>query len=83
MPGLVFNNCQGDETDKHVSNLKILYPKQFGFQQGHSTNHPLLQLIDQIYESFEHNEYKIGVFIDLSKAFVTVDQNILLKKLET
>ena len=42
-----------------------------------------MQLIDQIYESFEHNEYKIGVFIDLSKAFVTVDQNILLKKLET
>ena len=67
---------------KHLSNLKILYPKQFGFEKGHSTDHALLQLVDQIYKSFERNEYTIGVFIDLSKAFDTVDHNILLKKLD-
>ena len=67
---------------KHLSNSKILYPKRFGFQKGHSTDHALLQLVDQIYESFERNEYTIGVFIDLSKAFDTVDRNILMKKLE-
>ena len=67
---------------KHLSNSKILYPKQFGFQNDHSTDHALLQLFDQIYESFERSEYKIGVFIDRSKAFDTVDQNILLTKLD-
>ena len=41
-----------------------------------------MQLVDQIYESFERNEYTIGVFIDLSKAFDTADHNILLKKIE-
>ena len=66
-----------------MSNLKIFYPKQFGFQQDNTTKHPLLQHIDQIYESFEYNEYTIGVFIDLSKAFDTLDHNILLKNLET
>ena len=68
--------------NKHLSNLKILYPKQFSFQKGHSTDHALLQLVNQIYESFERNEYTIGDFIDLSKAFDTVDHNILLKTLE-
>ena len=56
----------------------MLYPKQFGFQKSHSTDHALLQLVDQIYESFECNEYSVGVFIDVSKAFDTVDHNILL-----
>ena len=63
---------------KHLSNLQMLYPKQFGFQKSHSTDHALLQLVDQIYESFECNEYSVGVFIDVSKAFDTVDHNILL-----
>ena len=67
---------------KHLSSLKTLYPKQFGFQKGHSTGHALLQFVDKIYESFERCEYIKGVFIDLSKAIDTVDHNILLKKLE-
>ena len=49
---------------KHLSNLKILYPKQFGFEKGHSTDHALLQLVDQVCEPFERNEYTVGVFID-------------------
>ena len=61
---------------------KILYYKQFGFQTVHSTDHAIIQLIDQIYENFEENKYMLGVFIDLSKAFDTVDPKILLSKLE-
>ena len=64
---------------KHLSNSKILYPNEFGFQKGHSTGHALFQLVDQIYESFKRCEYTIGVFIDLSKAADTADHNILLE----
>ena len=67
---------------KHLNDLKMLYLKQFSFQKGHSTFHALLQLVDQIYESFERNEYRIGIFIALCKAFDADDHNILLKKLE-
>ena len=56
--------------------------EQFGFQTGHSKDHAIAQLVDQIYETFEKNEYKLGLFIDLSKAFDTVDHSVLLRKLE-
>ena len=61
---------------------RLMYNRLYKHLKGHSTDHALLQLVDQIYESFERNEYTIGVFIDLSKAFDTVDHNNLLKKLE-
>ena len=60
--------------------MKIIYPKYCGFEKGHSTDHALLELVDHIYNFFERNEYKIGAFIELSKAFDTIDHDILLKK---
>ena len=62
-------------------NNNLFFQKQFGFREGHSTNHAHIQLINDICDSFNQNKYTLGVFIDLSKAFDTVDHNILLKKL--
>ena len=66
----------------HLLKQNILYCKQFGFQQGHSTEHAILQLIDQVNDNFEKNYFNLGVFIDLSKAFDTVDHQILIYKLK-
>ena len=66
----------------HLSENQMLYSKQFGVQRGHSTKHAVLQLIDQINSSFEKDHFILGIFIDLSKAFNTVDHDIIVTKLE-
>ena len=58
---------------KYLTDQKIFHPQQFGFQKDHSTEHAILQLVDQIYKAFENDNYTIGIFVDLSTAFDTVD----------
>ena len=66
----------------YLADNKILFNKQFGFKAGHSTGYALLDLIDQVSDSLNDKSYFVGIFIDLSKAFDTVDCKILLKKLQ-
>ena len=67
----------------YLNDNNLLFRKQFSFSKGHSTDHALIKLIDSIYDSFNQNKYSLGVFIDLSKAFDTVDHNILIDKLNS
>ena len=60
----------------------ILFENQFGFRKHKSTIHALIKITEEIRESIEKNKYGCGIFIDLRKAFDTVNHKILLKKLE-
>ena len=60
---------------------KILSDTQFGFRKNHSTSYQI-KLYDKISCATDNREITVGVLIDLSKAFDTVDHNILLEKLE-
>ena len=58
-----------------------LHKNQFGFRTGHSTSHALNYSIQHIEKAIKEGSHMLGVFIDLSKAFDTIDHGILLKKL--
>ena len=59
-----------------------IYDLQFGFRAKHPTNHALISLTENIREALDSGKFACGIFIDLQKAFDTVDHKILLKKLE-
>ena len=58
------------------------YPFQFGFRLNFSTNNALMSIAENIQTQLDDGKYSAGVFVDLKKAFDTVDHNILLKKLD-
>ena len=51
------------------------------FKKQCSTEHAILQLTKEIYESFDKKKFTLGVFVDLSKTFDTVNHEILISKL--
>ena len=59
----------------------IIYKYQFGFRKTYSTQHAIITLVDCITSSLDSGDLVIDVFLDLKKAFNTVDHQILMKKL--
>ena len=60
----------------------IIFKSQYGFRTGHNTTHASLDFLKSIEDALENNELAIGVFCDLSKAFDTLNHQILLDKLD-
>ena len=60
----------------------LIFESQFGFQKKKSTLHSLIDIVENIRQCIENSKYGCGIFIDLKKAFDTVNHNILLRKLE-
>ena len=67
---------------KFLAKHEILYALQFGFGASHSINHALVGLTETIKNSLDSRKFGCGIFIDLQKAFDTVNHDILLTKLE-
>ena len=65
-----------------LNEFNLIYENQFGFRKKHSTEHALSAIIEQIRTNLDNKTFSAAVFIDLEKAFDTVNHCILLKKLD-
>ena len=78
----IFEKVVFEQLYTYFTHNKYLFPSQYGFRKMHSTELALLELVDRIIPQFDKTNLAIAIFMDLSKAFDTLDHEILLSKLK-
>ena len=64
-----------------ISN-NYLHISQYGFRKQHSTEHAVLEIVDQVTSELDKGNLLVAIFLDLSRAFDTLNHDILLSKLK-
>lgn len=67
---------------KYMNHLNILFEHQYGFRKNYSCKFSLISLIQHLLNEIDKGDYTIGLFIDFSKAFDSINHEILISKLE-
>ena len=80
--GKIFERVMYNRIEEFLNDSEIIYKLQFGFRKKYSTNHALLSIVEKIRANLDNKTFSCGVFVDLEKAFDTVNHMILLQKLE-
>ena len=74
----IFEKLMHTRLSSYLDINNIICDSQYGFSQQHSTEHAILDIINRIQSYMDKNLFSCGVFIDLSKAFDTVDHDIII-----
>jgi len=77
----IFERCMVNRLLSYIDRYNIISDNQFGFLKGKSTGDAILSFVNFIQSSLNNREHSIGIFVDLRKAFDTVNHGILLAKL--
>jgi len=77
----IFERIMYNRIESFLNANSILYQHQYGFRKKYSTDHAILSIVEQIKTNLDNKTFSCGVFVDLEKAFDTVNHKILLSKL--
>ena len=77
----VFERLICNRLHSFLEKYNIPFTSQYGFHKQSSIEHATLELIYSVVNALNDKHYALAVFIDFSKAFDTLDHNILLDKL--
>ena len=80
--GKIFEKIIYKRIFSFAKSQNLINPNQFGFRKSHSTSHAVNYSVKIIEEALNRNKHVLGIFIDLSKAFDTIDHEKLLTKLD-
>ena len=77
----IFEKILHSQLTQHIERNNIMFGHQYGFRKFHNTTHALISSYDYIVEHINNKDIVMGLFIDLRKAFDSINHKILVKKL--
>ena len=80
--GKIFEKVIYNRLYDFLSSMNVIYDQQFGFRKKHSTCHAINFSVNRVLNEIENKNHVLGIFIDLSKAFDTLEHSKLLIKLQ-
>ena len=78
----VFEKIVYSQIFYYFTSNNLFHANQYGFRTGYSTELAVSEMIDRIYLDLDVKQIPIAIFLDLSKAFDTINHNVLIRKLE-
>lgn len=70
------------QLDLFIGKYELLSEHQYGFRENRTTTYAVMEMVEEITKAVENDECSTGIYIDLQKAFDTIDHSQLLRKLE-
>ena len=77
----IFERIVYNRVESFLKDNDIIYQHQYGFRRKYSTNHAVLSILEEVRQQLDKKNFSCGVFVDLEKAFDTVNHKILIEKL--